>query len=155
VLRYFGDPDAMDRCGDCDICLGGEARILPGFGPPQRKGEEGVRRVKKVAGAALRAVSTQVRRARVRAVAADDAVLELTMQEQKIMAALKRLRSELAREAKVPAYVIFPDRTLKEMAQHAPTTKDSLAAISGVGPAKLAKYGPAFLKAIAASFNSP
>jgi superfamily II DNA helicase RecQ len=109
--------------------------------------------VKKVAGAALSAVGTQVRR--VRAVADDDAVLELTMQEQKIMSALKRLRSELAREAKVPAYVIFPDKTLKAMAQHAPKTPAQLGGISGVGPAKLAKYGPAFLAAIVASFESP
>ncbi len=154
VLRYFGDPDAMERCGDCDVCLGKEAPILPGFGPPQRKGEDGVRRVKKAAGTALRAVGTQVRRVRVRSVVTDDAVLELTMQEQKIMSALKDLRGELARQAKVPAYVVFSDRTLKEMAHHAPMTEDALAQISGVGPAKLAKYGPAFLKAIVASFDS-
>lgn len=59
---------------------------------------------------------------------------------------LKRLRRELADERGVPAYVIFSDATLLEMAAHRPTTPGQLLAITGVGPTKLERYGAAFLE---------
>ena len=46
----------------------------------------------------------------------------------------------------VPAYVVFPDRTLIEMAALKPTSLDEMAAVSGVGARKLERYGPTFLK---------
>jgi ATP-dependent DNA helicase RecQ len=58
------------------------------------------------------------------------------------------LRTELARRQHQPAYVIFPDRTLIEMAARRPRNLEELAAIHGVGIAKLQKYGAAFLAAI-------
>ncbi len=64
---------------------------------------------------------------------------------------LERLRSrrkELADEADVPAFVIFSDRTLVEMALHFPQTEEELGAIHGIGRAKLEKYGPHFLPLI-------
>lgn len=60
---------------------------------------------------------------------------------------LKRLRTELA--AGKPAYVVFDNKTLAAIARAAPTTKQDLARISGVGPAKLDKYGDAFVELIA------
>jgi ATP-dependent DNA helicase RecQ len=62
-----------------------------------------------------------------------------------ILAALKELRGDLARRSRQPAYVIFPDRTLIEMASRRPNDLEGLAEIHGVGIAKLQKYGPAFL----------
>lgn len=61
---------------------------------------------------------------------------------------LKQLRRSLASAAGVPAYVVFPDRTLIEMATHRPHNLDQLSAIHGVGQAKLARYGQAFLQAL-------
>lgn len=58
---------------------------------------------------------------------------------------LKTLRRDLAAERGVPAYVVFSDATLLEMAAYRPRTLGQLAAISGVGPTKLARYGEAFL----------
>ncbi|MFK7917121.1 MAG: ATP-dependent helicase [Ilumatobacter sp.] len=60
---------------------------------------------------------------------------------------LKRLRTELA--AGKPAYVVFDNKTLAAIARSAPTTKQDLARISGVGPAKLDKFGDAFVELIA------
>lgn len=60
---------------------------------------------------------------------------------------LKSLRTELA--AGKPAYVVFDNKTLAAIARTAPTTKQELARISGVGPAKLDKYGDAFVELIA------
>ncbi|MFT6762039.1 MAG: DNA helicase-2/ATP-dependent DNA helicase PcrA [Candidatus Aldehydirespiratoraceae bacterium] len=60
---------------------------------------------------------------------------------------LKALRTELA--AGKPAYVVFDNKTLVAIARSAPTTKKALAKISGVGPAKLEKFGDAFVELIA------
>jgi ATP-dependent DNA helicase RecQ len=62
-----------------------------------------------------------------------------------LLAALKALRTSLARAEGVPAYVIFPDRTLIEMANARPRSLEDLRAVHGVGEAKLARYGGAFL----------
>jgi ATP-dependent DNA helicase RecQ len=61
---------------------------------------------------------------------------------------LRELRKTLADRQRVPAYVIFSDRTLREMAQRRPSTLAALLQVSGVGPAKLEKYGEAFLEAL-------
>jgi ATP-dependent DNA helicase RecQ len=61
---------------------------------------------------------------------------------------LRAKRLELARAGNVPPYVIFHDKTLTEMAARAPRSAAELAGISGVGEAKLARYGEAFLEVI-------
>lgn len=66
-----------------------------------------------------------------------------------LLSALKAKRRALAEAARVPAYVIFPDRTLIEMAERRPLTVDEMARISGVGAKKLESYGPDFLAVIA------
>jgi ATP-dependent DNA helicase RecQ len=58
---------------------------------------------------------------------------------------LRRLRRELADKRDVPAYVIFSDAVLREMARVAPRTAAQLRAISGVGDKKLSEFGDAFL----------
>ena len=62
---------------------------------------------------------------------------------------LRELRKRLADRAGIPAYLIFSDRTLREMAERRPATREGLLEISGVGPAKLERYGGAFLEALA------
>ena len=62
---------------------------------------------------------------------------------------LRELRKRLADARSLPAYVIFHDRTLREMAERRPRTRDQLLEVSGVGPAKLARYGAAFLEELA------
>ncbi len=63
---------------------------------------------------------------------------------------LRALRKRLADERDVPAYVIFPDTTLRAMARDVPADGRALRAIPGVGDKKLVDYGEAFLAAIAA-----
>ena len=57
------------------------------------------------------------------------------------LAALKAWRSDVARERNLPAYVVFHDATLAAIAAAAPQTLDELRGISGVGAAKLERYG--------------
>ncbi|MBS0565742.1 MAG: DNA helicase RecQ [Proteobacteria bacterium] len=65
-----------------------------------------------------------------------------------LFSALKARRRALADAAGVPAYVVFTDRTLIEMAETRPETIDQMARISGVGAKKLESYGAAFLEVI-------
>ncbi len=65
-----------------------------------------------------------------------------------VLAELKQLRRRLAEEGNVPAYVIFADRTLVEMATALPEDEAGLASLHGIGEKKLAAFGPAFLDAI-------
>jgi ATP-dependent DNA helicase RecQ len=65
-----------------------------------------------------------------------------------LLSALKAKRRALAEAAQVPAYIIFTDRTLVEMAETRPETLDQMAGIGGVGAKKLDSYGSAFLQII-------
>ena len=65
-----------------------------------------------------------------------------------LLSALKAKRRGLAEAAKVPAYIIFNDRTLIEMAEKRPANLDEMARIGGVGAKKLSSFGDAFLEVI-------
>ncbi len=65
-----------------------------------------------------------------------------------LLTALKALRTKLALAQKVPAYVVFSDRTLAELATHRPGSMAAMREIHGVGDAKLDRYGAAFLDVI-------
>ncbi|AWM88593.1 DNA helicase RecQ [Microvirga sp. 17 mud 1-3] len=65
-----------------------------------------------------------------------------------LLMALKALRTRLAKEEGVPAYVIFSDRSLIDMAARKPTTLRAFGEIHGVGQAKLDRYGDAFLEVL-------
>lgn len=66
-----------------------------------------------------------------------------------LLSALKAKRRALAEAQRVPAYVVFTDRTLIEMAEKRPITLDQMAGIGGVGAKKLERYGALFLEIIA------
>jgi ATP-dependent DNA helicase RecQ len=73
----------------------------------------------------------------------------LTARQGRLLAALKAKRLEIARDQKQPAFVIFHDRVLIEMALVRPETGENLLLIPGVGPAKAARFGAIFLAVIA------
>jgi ATP-dependent DNA helicase RecQ len=66
------------------------------------------------------------------------------------LAALKAWRSEVAREHNLPAYIVFNDATLAQMALQSPSTLDELSGISGVGAKKLEAYGREILRVLEA-----
>jgi len=67
---------------------------------------------------------------------------------QELFEALRELRRNLASEKKVPAYVVFGDNTLRDMARKRPNKKDGFLEVSGVGEKKNKKYGKVFMKLI-------
>jgi ATP-dependent DNA helicase RecQ len=126
VLRYFGDPAARPRCEGCDNCLG--IRHVAREGGPAKK-------------------NGRVAKAKV----AGPTSAPLSSDEQSRMETLRTLRAQLAKEDEVPAYVIFPDRTLREIARERPRDLAALAKVSGVGPTRLERFG----KQVLAALSSP
>ena len=121
--------DCSESCGTCgtrDIVA--EAR--PRTGPAGRKGEVPKRRQTPAAdfgaGAGLQPPD---------ALPSDSSLFER----------LRALRKRLADERGVPAYVVFSDKTLQDMAARSPRTRDELLDVHGVGEKKLEQYGEVFL----------
>ena len=78
-----------------------------------------------------------------------DAAEGLPAEAEPVFEALRRLRLELAREDRVPAFVVASDRTLRDVALLRPRTSDELQRAHGIGPAKAERYGPRILAAVA------
>lgn len=70
--------------------------------------------------------------------------------DRELFESLRKVRKRLAEEAEVPPYIIFSDRTLREMAAFKPRTLDEMAHVHGVGRHKLEHYGEEFLSIISA-----
>ncbi len=73
---------------------------------------------------------------------------EVDEEDADLLSALKARRRTIAEAQGMPAYIVFTDRTLIEMARARPQTLDDMAQISGVGAKKLESYGAAFLEVI-------
>ena len=63
---------------------------------------------------------------------------------------LRKYRYELAQKEHVPPYIIFSDKTLKELSTFLPTTKDAMLEINGIGKVKYDKYGERFMEIVRA-----
>jgi len=77
----------------------------------------------------------------------------LTELDETLFEKLRGLRSEIAKEEKVPPYIVFSDRTLVHMCSVKPVTKGEMLSVSGVGEFKYEKYGERFLECIRAERN--
>ena len=122
VVGYFGE--TLKACEtSCDFCLGSDP----------------VREAKNVSSSRKR-VSRPGRKG---SLPAQNSDVDSEMFER-----LRTLRKGLADERGVPAYVVFSDATLAEMASKKPTSTGELAQISGVGPTKLTRYGEEFIRVL-------
>ncbi|MBA4159532.1 MAG: HRDC domain-containing protein, partial [Gemmatimonadetes bacterium] len=132
LLRYFGDPAAMDECGACDNCLqaapestGSRKLSLAPAGADPPKSGRAERRVSQdpvnrgLAGPAL------------------------ALYEQ-----LRRIRAEVAARAGLPAYFVLTDAALRELAERSPLTPEEMLDVRGIGAKTLEKYGLPFLNAL-------
>jgi len=131
VLRYFGDPAARSQCAGCDNCLG--THVPASDNAPARRGK----------------AKERVKSRRADSPPGDE--ISLDPADGLLLDRLRALRRTIATEEQVPAYVVFPDRTLAEMAVRRPRTRSALSGIRGVGPAKLDRYGERFLVVVRAA----
>jgi len=128
VLMHFDEQ--MAPCGSsCDVCTGVGAEDLAAEAMLARGGGR--------RGLSARVLSTA---------GPGDA---LPREDESLFERLRALRKELADRQGVPAYIVFSDKVLREMAARRPTSPAELLEVPGVGPAKLERYGRAFLEALA------
>ncbi|MEY8338844.1 DNA helicase RecQ [Lachnospiraceae bacterium 62-35] len=81
--------------------------------------------------------------------------VEFTRRQEALFERLRSLRLELAKEAKVPPYIVFSDKTLTHMCIVRPGTREEMMTVSGVGEFKYEKYGERFLQCIAEYGREP
>jgi ATP-dependent DNA helicase RecQ len=123
ILRHFDE--VMGPCGgSCDVCTGVTAAEL-----------------------AAEARVGQVKRARTRKATRSlpGGDPQVGPVDEGLFESLRTLRKELADAQRVPAYIVFSDKVLLEMAARRPSTRGEMLAVPGVGPGKLERYGQAFL----------
>src|SRR5690606_25127721 len=80
---------------------------------------------------------------------AKSAVADLPAEAQELFESLRAWRAAAAKEQGVPAYVVFHDATLRELAVRHPASLEELGTVTGVGEAKLVKYGEQLLEVLA------
>ena len=68
--------------------------------------------------------------------------------DRRLFESLRRVRAQIAGQSKVPAFVIFSDAALRDMARRKPTTREAFLNVKGVGEKKCKQYGSTILAAI-------
>lgn len=124
ILTYYKDAQRLKKCGHCDSCdPASERKIIyvPAAGSIS----------------AVRASAKPAAAKKHKFIVND----ELTQEQQILFKALKDWRKSKANELDVPAFVIFGDKTLRELARKNPTSVDQLENIYGIGEAKIEKFG--------------
>ncbi len=120
LLRYFDDADAPRGCSACESCQGTRA--------PEAADLVGSRTARR--GSLKRAATP-----------AKPSEADLRDVDLEVLERLRALRTGIAREARVPPYVVFHDATLQEFARALPEDEGTFLAVKGAGPSRWEKYG--------------
>lgn len=119
ILTYYQDAQRIKQCGHCDNCdPKSERKIQPPVKTILIKNGKDSKKKSKNSQADL-----------------------LTPEQEPLFLALKQWRKNKAAELDVPAFIIFSDRTLRELAIHHPGSFNDLKLIHGIGPEKLERFG--------------
>jgi ATP-dependent DNA helicase RecQ len=120
ILAYYKDSQRLGKCGHCDVCDSGSTRKIAKPEKPT-------------------IASTILKKLKPKRRTLDSQIME-PVQEARFQA-LRQWRKAKALELDLPAFVIFGDQTLRELAVKNPQTLDELKDIYGIGDAKLEKFG--------------
>ena len=138
LLRYFGQ-NAPAECGHCSAC----------------DAKERMRRAVREAAARVQREEAPRPAVSPRTMARRAAAGELSPADEKLLANLYALRKRLASKQKLPAYMIFPDATLRQICEKKPASMEELLSISGIGQMKADRYGALFLRLVEESRDGP
>lgn len=120
ILTYYKDSQRIQSCGHCDSC------------DPQSE-----RRIQKPA----KQTVTKLVKSKSRKSKSGQSDVELDEIQQQRFENLRRWRKQKAQELDVPAFVVFSDQTLRQLAQKNPQSIEELEDIHGIGESKLEKFG--------------
>jgi DNA-binding MarR family transcriptional regulator len=135
ILEYFGERITGNSCDNCSNCLDeGETHTFRTFTPDFIKGPGFTRKERIIKGKLPEKFQEES---------------ELPCHED-LFASLKEMRLKLAQVSKLPAFVIFHDRTLRAISQRLPQTTSELLAIKGCGEYKVSAYGDQTLEVVRA-----
>jgi len=138
LLAHFGE--RIDACGaSCDVCS--RRDVLAEAPVPRAQGASHAGRKAKVPKGNFNIPAQPAQSA------------EYGALEDVLFLKLKALRKQLADQRNLPAYIVFSDATLHQMARFRPLTPQEMMAISGVGPKKLETYGEEFLRLLGEPLN--
>ncbi len=119
LVRHFDE--TIEPCGaSCDVCRGAGVESLVAAPP----------------------------RGAFAARAGGGRIAQALIENPEVFERLRALRKRLADAEGVPAYIVFSDAVLRQMAEQLPQTRSAMLLLSGVGPVKLDRYGDAFLEAL-------
>lgn len=124
ILTYFRDTDRIKACGHCDVCSPDSELIVR---KPPRKPE---------------AVRVKTRKS---AKKAEQPTLESPEAQARALI-IRDWRRRYASEQDVPAFIVFSDRTLVDLANKSPSTLDELEGVFGLGPSKIQLFGEELLR---------
>lgn len=127
ILTYYKDSQRIRRCGHCDVCAPQSPRKI--MTPAKAEKSSGI----------LKKRSSRNK--------TNDSVV-LDGNEEFRFQDLRKWRKAKAAELDIPAFVIFGDQTLKELARQNPQSVEQLRTIYGIGEAKLEKFGPELLRVL-------
>lgn len=142
ILTYFKDSQRIGKCGHCDVCDTNSPRKiqLPEFSAPQKIA--GVRASRETVAGNSSSSSANFRLKKSRKSAKSGADVTALNPEQEIRFQNLRIwRKAKATELDLPAFVIFSDQTLRQLATKNPQSFDELRDIHGIGESKLEKFG--------------
>ncbi len=130
ILQYFGDETrgAYCNCGNCSVCLEGFKTTVAEIDSDNELEDRSLKREKE-SGYGGKTDS-------------------LTPLGRQLFEQLREVRHEIAAKEGVPPYIIFSDKTLADMCEKQPVSRQEMLAVSGVGEHKYGKYGEKFLTAI-------
>ena len=118
LLRYFNEDFASDNCGNCDLCVAPAPLIIP-----------------------------KTNSKKLRPAPAETTAVDLNF-DTSLFEVLRQVRTAEASKRSVPPYIIFGDKTLRELALYQPQSDNAFLNINGVGDKKLAQFGKLFMDAI-------
>ena len=118
ILTYYKDAQRLKRCGHCDVCDPNSNRLVSAPAAPVQK-------------IVLRKTKDKKK---------SDALI-LDADQEAIFQSLRKWRKAKADELDIPAFIIFSDKTLRDMAVKNPQSLDELRGVYGIGEAKLEQYG--------------
>ena len=132
ILTYYKDVQRLQNCGHCDVCASGSERKI--------------QKPKIERSPIASAVSEKGSRKSKKDKSKIDLDFELDPTQQYIFENLKEWRKQKAKELDVPAFMIFSNGTLKELALRNPTNIHELLQVRGIGESKGTTFGPDVLQ---------